>query len=135
MRRCVCHHLPFPPFSSAVADAGSGGAAVSVERIVQSRLGVMARDENVCAAVGLYRAVREQLERVGGRAPSLAELLNFVEYLQQLQRRACDGVQRVALCIPCKRCIQCAGAVVWRSIPTGGCQPPALQPGPRPQRW
>lgn len=77
LRRCVYYHLPFPKYS---ADAKEGGE-VTVESVVEKRLGKRYQNggENLVAdAISLFKFLREQhLER----KPSLAELLNWLDYL------------------------------------------------------
>ena len=78
LRRCVYHHLPFPPFQD---DEDVKAGEVTVETIVLSRLG--ARYQNggeglVQDGISFFRYVREQQL---DRNPGLAELLNWLDYL------------------------------------------------------
>ena len=78
LRRCVYYHLPFPPFQ----DTPDQAQEVTVESIVRSRLGKRFQDRHdsfVGEAVALFRYLRNApgVER----KPSLAELLNWLDYL------------------------------------------------------
>jgi len=74
LRRCVYHHLSFPPFDG-------DGAEVTVQDIVASRLHTRYDDggeDLVQDATEFFRFLREQaLER----KPGLAEFLNWLDYL------------------------------------------------------
>jgi len=86
LRRCVYYHVPFPPFG-AVAEKGDSAAepeAVTIEAIVASRLGERYRNRAeglIDEALSLFKTLRGfPLER----KPSLAELLNWLDYLLHL---------------------------------------------------
>jgi MoxR-like ATPase len=78
LRRCVYYHVPFPPFEDTPEREGE----VTVQAIVRSRLGKRFQDRHdsfVGEAVALFRYLRKApgVER----KPSLAELLNWLDYL------------------------------------------------------
>lgn len=81
LRRCVYHHLGFPPFK---ADAQNENA-VTVESIVQARLGDRYSPDgriavHVASALRFVRYLRED-RRGLERLPTLAEILNWLDYL------------------------------------------------------
>jgi len=87
MRRCVYHHLQFPPFDEEVrgADGKVPEDRVTVESIVYARLGsrYQGKDETsrrITGAVGFFRFLRQQ-ETGLERRPTLAELLDWLDYL------------------------------------------------------
>ena len=79
LRRCVYHHLELPPFR-ADPPAGSTGERVTIEDIVQRRLGERfagGGDRLFDELMDLYRFLRRDAQGLGHR-PSLAELLNWL---------------------------------------------------------
>ncbi|MDX1656576.1 MAG: MoxR family ATPase [Candidatus Competibacteraceae bacterium] len=82
LRRCVFHHLNFPPF-----EAPHDGEAVTVSSIVAARLGSRyTRDRSGAAgrhlerALDFFRFLRDEARGLG-RRPTLAELLDWLDYL------------------------------------------------------
>jgi len=82
LRRCVYYHVPFPEFES------SDPEQVTVQRIVESRLGAryktLKREVLVTQALKLFQQLREERDDAG-RKPSIAEFLNWLDYLLQLK--------------------------------------------------
>ncbi len=78
LRRCVYHHLPFPKFS---ADSEIDDGTVTVEAIIERRLINRYQgggEKLISEAISLFRYLRnQQLEH----KPSLAELINWLDYL------------------------------------------------------
>jgi len=87
LRRCVYYHVPFPAFSSKVA------GEITVESIVHSRLGERYKNQQsksvVKAALTFFQYLRQK-ERGLSRKPSMAELLNWIDYLLQLDCNVLD---------------------------------------------
>lgn len=81
LRRCVYHHLGFPPFKAEARNEN----VVTVESIVQARLGDRYSPDgkiagHVVSAQQFVRFLRQ--ERHGlERLPTLAEILNWLDYL------------------------------------------------------
>jgi MoxR-like ATPase len=81
LRRCVFHHLSFPPFRAADA------RAITVEKIVARRLGNRystddSAQRQVRQAIDFFHYLRKpELENRIGRRPTLAELLNWLDWL------------------------------------------------------
>lgn len=73
LRRCVYYHVPFPPFESTADE-------ISVRSIVQAQMGARFEDQFLTQALALFRHLREQ-EAQMNKAPSIAELLQWLEYL------------------------------------------------------
>ncbi len=90
LRRCVFHHLGFPPFR-----AGPDDPRITVERIVARRLGKRYAGDGMAGgrvhlAIDFFAYLREpEQERRIGRRPTLAELLNWLDWL--LPPVAADG--------------------------------------------
>jgi len=91
LRRCVYFHLSFPRFATDLESDETGDQTeITVERIVEKRLGhryqgrgaVFVRD-----ALSLFRFLR-QPGRGLERPPSLAELLNWLDYLLPTEENA-----------------------------------------------
>ncbi len=84
LRRCVYFHLSFPKFKADLeADESADQAEVTVERIVEERLGHRYQGRGatfVRDALSLFRFLRLP-GRGLVRPPSLAELLNWLDYL------------------------------------------------------
>jgi MoxR-like ATPase len=87
LRRCVFHHLPFPPFDAEVrgADGQVGEDQVTVESIVNARLGArfQGKDETsrrIADALGFFRYLRAEATGME-RRPTRAELLDWLDYL------------------------------------------------------
>ena len=90
LRRCVYFHLSFPKFAADLAtDESADQAEVTVERIVEERLGHRYQGRGaafVRDALSLFRFLR-QPGRALERPPSLAELLNWLDYLLPITER------------------------------------------------
>jgi len=93
LRRCVFHHLDFPPFKDELEKSrGSRGDEISVETIVSTRLGKRYNPDGqgddpilgqVEMAISLFRYLR--LPEAGlERRPSLAELLDWLNRLMPM---------------------------------------------------
>ena len=87
LRRCVYHHLQFPRFEEELRARGEKVSEdhVTVEAIVNARLGTryQGRDETarrIADAVGFFRYLRRE-ETALERSPTLAELLDWLDYL------------------------------------------------------
>ena len=81
LRRCVYHHLEFPPFR--LTEGEQSEEIVTVEDIVASRLGSRYADGGqhlVAQGISLFRHLREESGRLQ-RRPTLAELLDWLNYL------------------------------------------------------
>jgi MoxR-like ATPase len=81
LRRCVYHHLEFPPFRQAEGEQRE--EIVTVEDIVASRLGSRYANGGqllVEQGISLFRHLREESGRLE-RRPTLAELLDWLNYL------------------------------------------------------
>jgi len=81
LRRCVYHHLEFPPFRQAQANQRDD--IVTVDDIVASRLGeryVNGGQLLVEQGISLFKHLREEAGRLE-RRPTLAELLDWLNYL------------------------------------------------------
>lgn len=81
LRRCVYHHLQFPPFAD-----DDDATHITVTDIVISRLGNRIAGENklVDQAISLFKYLRRDAQGIE-RKPSLAELLNWLDYLLQMK--------------------------------------------------
>jgi MoxR-like ATPase len=79
LRRCVFYHLELPPFD----DEDRGTAPVTIRDIVLRRLGqrFAARGDLLDQALSLFRYLRQYGKGELKRLPSLAELLNWLDYL------------------------------------------------------
>ena len=77
LRRCVYYHVPFPPFEENPKDL----SATSVIQIVRSRLGDRYTDDALREPLALFRHLREKERDLAGKAPSIAELLSWLEQL------------------------------------------------------
>jgi len=86
LRRCVYHHLGFPPFKS---EPGPSGIAqddrVTVESIVAARLGARYQGQDqivarVKQALGFFKYLRSERSALE-RRPTLAELLDWLDHL------------------------------------------------------
>lgn len=77
LRRCVYHHLQFPAF---VNDENSN--EVTINKIVESRLGNRYKGENelIDDSINWFKFLRNEVQGIE-RKPSLAEFLNWIEYL------------------------------------------------------
>lgn len=86
LRRCVFHHVPFPPFeedSTATQTGDKSARGITVRDIVMSRLGDRYQDSLkpfVDDALKLMRHLRQQRDSLS-KPPSIAELLNWLDYL------------------------------------------------------
>ena len=81
LRRCVYHHLEFPPFRQTQGEQSE--AVITVQDIVASRLGSRYANGGqllIEQAIGLFRHLREESGRLE-RRPTLAELLDWLNYL------------------------------------------------------
>lgn len=81
LRRCVYHHLQFPPFAD-----DDDASHVTVTDIVISRLGNRLKGQNLLVdqAISWFKYLRRDAQGIE-RNPSLAELLNWLEYLLQIE--------------------------------------------------
>jgi MoxR-like ATPase len=84
LRRCVYYHLEFPPFETDLPAARRVGR-VTVDSIVSKRLGGRYPGDTPTAAlvekaIGFFRHLRSAAPGLG-RIPTLAELLNWLDYL------------------------------------------------------
>jgi MoxR-like ATPase len=88
LRRCVYHHLGFPPFDADLPKDAQGNLPedrVTVDTIVAARLGSRFQrkqqaEANVADALDLFRTLRG--EGLGlTRRPTLAELLDWLDHL------------------------------------------------------
>jgi len=80
LRRCVYYHLPFPKYRDELKGEEKV-AAVTVESVVAKRLGKRYEkggESLVTEALSLFRFIRDNRPQ---RKPSLAELLNWLDYL------------------------------------------------------
>ena len=79
LRRCVFHHIQFPPF---YGDRNMSG--VTVNKIVKSRIGERFKggSEQLDQAISWFKYLRRKDHGIE-RKPSLAELLNWLEYLSE----------------------------------------------------
>jgi MoxR-like ATPase len=105
LRRCVYHHLGFPPFKS---ESGPGGVAeddrVTVESIVAARLGaryqgqdqITARVKQALCFFKYLRSERSALER----RPTLAELLDWLDHLMPQWRLPSEWTALAAVADP-----------------------------------
>ena len=77
LRRCVYHHLQFPPF-----DDEEQAERITVNDIVTSRLGnrYQGNSKLIDDAISWFKYLRHEVHTIE-RKPSLAELLNWLEYL------------------------------------------------------
>ena len=87
LRRCVYHHLDFPPFDADLADSQGNlpEDRVTVDTIVAARLGArymrkQKAEVGVADALNLFRALRGEAMGLL-RRPTLAELLAWLDYL------------------------------------------------------
>lgn len=81
LRRCVYHHVEFPPFRQV--EGKQSDDTVTVDDIVASRLGeryVNGGQLLVEQGISLFRYLREEAGRLE-RRPTLAELLDWLNYL------------------------------------------------------
>jgi MoxR-like ATPase len=83
LRRCVYFHVPFPPF--AAAEGEQKPRTITVESIVYSRFGKRFEPWPVLLeqALGLCQFLRQQQYPLT-KKPSLAEVLNWLDYLQSM---------------------------------------------------
>lgn len=82
LRRCVYHHLQFPPF-----DDSEGKSGVTVSEIVARRLGRFGAEEALLQqALNWFKYLRTQAQGIE-RKPSLAEYLNWLEFLLRTEPR------------------------------------------------
>lgn len=97
LRRCVYHHLGFPPFK---ADAQNENV-VTVESIVQARLGDRYSPDgriasHVASALRFVRYLREERHRLE-RLPTLAEILDWLNYLMPQRTQTSEWTILAAL--------------------------------------
>ncbi|MEE9302763.1 MAG: MoxR family ATPase [Thiotrichaceae bacterium] len=81
LRRCVYHHLQFPPFADDEQAKGQV-QGITVNDIVASRLGNRYQGVSplLDQAISWFKYLRREVHGIE-RKPSLAELLNWLEYL------------------------------------------------------
>lgn len=86
LRRCVYHHLQFPAF-----DKEAGSSAVTVSDIVERRLGSRFTWEEglLNDAISWFKYLRTQVSSIE-KKPSMAEFLNWLEYLQATNPHATE---------------------------------------------
>lgn len=97
LRRCVYHHLGFPPFK---ADAQNENV-VTVESIVQARLGDRYSPDGkiagqVVSALRFVRYLRQDRHGLE-RLPTLAEILNWLDYLMPQRIKSSEWFMLAAL--------------------------------------
>ncbi len=82
LRRCVYYHVEFPPFVSDSDDE------ISVESIVISRLGerYSGSDNLIREGLDLIAVLRDEVSDLN-KAPGIAEILNWFDYLDKLRNR------------------------------------------------
>lgn len=82
LRRCVYYHIEFPPFVS------DGDDEISVESIVMSRLGdrYSGSDKLIREGLDLVEVLRDEVSDLN-KAPGIAEILNWFDYLDKLRNR------------------------------------------------
>jgi MoxR-like ATPase len=100
LRRCVYHHIKMPEY----LDADAKNDQITVEKIVTERLGkrYTSNDKNfVQDAIGLFRYLREQEL---GYKPSLAELLNWLDFLLPKEGKPVELPKRLKD-LPRERCL------------------------------
>ncbi len=95
LRRCIYYHVELPPFRHDLKGdepRGNDGEIVTIERIVEGRLGARfsAQSPVLADALAFFRYLRLP-ERNLQRRPGLAELLNWLCYLAS--RRGGDGIR------------------------------------------
>ncbi len=95
LRRCIYYHVELPPFRQDLKGdepRGNDGEVVTIERIVEGRLGARfsANSPLLADVLALFRYLRLP-ERNLQRRPALAELLNWLAYLAS--RRGGDGMR------------------------------------------
>lgn len=86
LRRCVYHHLQFPAF-----DKAEGETAVTVRDIVDRRLGSRFTWEEglLKDAISWFKYLRTDASGIE-KKPSMAEFLNWLEYLQATNSHATE---------------------------------------------
>ncbi|WP_176722363.1 AAA family ATPase [Candidatus Thiosymbion oneisti] len=105
LRRCIYFHVPFPPFDDDAKDGEAKPAdrPVTVERIVERRFYDRYREEHryqgrhdglVHDAISLFKFIRRDSRP--DRAPSLAELLNWLDYLLRQVTTPGRGLRELA---------------------------------------
>nr|VFK54699.1 MAG: AAA domain (dynein-related subfamily) [Candidatus Kentron sp. TUN]VFK59320.1 MAG: AAA domain (dynein-related subfamily) [Candidatus Kentron sp. TUN] len=79
LRRCIYFHVPFPAFEDD--DKNSPEKSVTVERIVESRFyqRYKGHDNLVWEAISFFKFIRRNFDLE--HKPSMAELLNWLDYL------------------------------------------------------
>lgn len=82
LRRCVYYHIEFPPFVS------DGDDEISVESIVMSRLGerYSGSDKLIREGLDLVAVLRDEVSDLN-KAPGIAEILNWFDYLDKMRNR------------------------------------------------
>jgi hypothetical protein len=96
LRRCVYHHLEFPPFDADLLDSAGDlpEDRVTVDAIVAARLGARYQGKRqteggVQDALSFFRFLRD--DRLGlERRPTLAELLDWLDHLMPQRLPASD---------------------------------------------
>lgn len=96
LRRCVYYHLDIPPFRRQLSGTDhAAGHDVTIEQIVEKRLGIQINSENYyanhqkslwAAGISLFDYLRNEVQLQ--KKPSTAELLNW---LQLLHKRGGDS--------------------------------------------
>lgn len=81
LRRCVYYHVEFPPFVS------DGDDEISVESIVMSRLGerYSGADNLIRDGLDLVAVLRDEVSDLN-KAPGIAEILNWFDYLDKMRK-------------------------------------------------
>lgn len=83
LRRCLYYHLTMPPFKKDL-DHSNAEQEVTIEYIVNNRLGNMIERKKTLSteALSLFRFLRDDNQSLQ-RKPSLAELLDWLRYLDK----------------------------------------------------
>ena len=102
LRRCVFHHLAFPPFKKDLpSDAAIADNEVTVESIIYARLGARFQghepvSRRVGEALGFFHFLRDG-QRGLERRPTLAELLDWLDYLMPQRRPVSEWTALAAM--------------------------------------
>ena len=102
LRRCVFHHLGFPPFESELKAKGQDAEdRITVESIIYARLGSRFQgkgdiERRIEQAIGLFRHLRDQQTNLE-RLPTLAELLDWLDYLMPPRQAVSEWAALAAL--------------------------------------
>jgi len=96
LRRCVFYHLDLPPFRSEQSNVrGGSDDEVTIERIVEKRLGIAIQPEDAkpnhekslwAGGISFFQYLRHEAQLQ--KSPSTAELLNWMQLLHRRCRNA-----------------------------------------------